>query len=788
MIGREAEVAVLADFLAAARDMPQALVLDGEAGIGKTTLFEAALAEAREQGYAVLSCRPVGAETAFSFAALADLLRPVLPEGLERLPLPQRRALSAALLLEEVEGFVPEARAIAFAVFQLLREGGGPLLVAVDDVQWLDAASASVLAFALRRLAAVPVAVLVARRSDGSEAAPLGLDRALADERLRRLRLGALSVGATHRLLRERLGVSFPRPTLLRLHEMSGGNPFFALELGRAVKQSGARAGTGERLTVPTSLTELVSARLAALPVEVREVLEPVALLTEPTVSIVEAVVSDPASLLGHLRVAEAAAILELDGDRVRFSHPLLAAQVEAELDPIRRRSLHRRLAELVGDTEQRARQLALGADGPSAKVADELEIAAATAASRGASAAAAELAELSISLTPADAAGPVRRRRQLLAADNHYASDDGERSRLILEPLLEQLPPGAERAQVLRRLGDHSFDDLEKSERLLEQAFAEAEADPRLRAEIVTARVFTAFHRHGPGAAVKLARDSAQVVEDSGDLVLLAIFLAQRSLAELYAEGVPPGVLERALELDELVGPLPTYITPTRVDAMRLMYADELEPAREALQRAHAVGMARGDEPAQTNALFHLAVLECRAGEWSSADEHAEELLEGGEQRGLEFQGGLSLWIRGLVDAYLGRLDQARARAIEGISRSHEEHQQRFLERNLALLGLIDLSKGDYPAAAERLALSFAAFRSVARASRATTRPGSSRSRHSSLSATSMRPGSSSNGWTNLVAGSGPRGRWRWARAVAPCSRPPRATLKRRSQAASAR
>ena len=158
---------MLADFLAAGRDTPQALVLDGEAGIGKTTLFEAAVAEAREQGFAVFSCRPAGAETAFSFAALADLLSPVLPEGLERLPLPQRRALSAALLLEEVEGSAPDERAIAFAVFQLLGErGGGPLLVAVDDVQWLDAASASVLAFALRRLAAAPVAILVARRSE----------------------------------------------------------------------------------------------------------------------------------------------------------------------------------------------------------------------------------------------------------------------------------------------------------------------------------------------------------------------------------------------------------------------------------------------------------------------------------------------------------------------------------------------------------------------------------------------------------------------------------------------
>ena len=268
-----------------------------------------------------------------------------------------------------------------FAVFQLLGErSGAALLIAVDDVQWLDAASASVLSFALRRLAAAPVAVLVARRSSGNEPAPLGLDRALPSERLRRLRLGPLSVGATHRLLRERVGVSFPRPTLVQLHETSGGNPFYALELGRALKQSGGHAGAGERLTIATSLSSLVSARLAALSEDVREVLEPVALLSKPTVSIVEAVASDPTTVRRRLRTAEATEIVELDDDRVRFSHPLLAACIEAELDPRRRRSLHRQLAELVGDPEQRARHLALGASGPSAKVAHLLEAASAIA------------------------------------------------------------------------------------------------------------------------------------------------------------------------------------------------------------------------------------------------------------------------------------------------------------------------------------------------------------------------------------------------------------------------
>jgi DNA-binding CsgD family transcriptional regulator len=605
---------------------------------------------------------------------------------------------------EEVEGSAPDERAIAFAAFQLLEErGDGPLLVAVDDVQWLDAASASVLAFALRRLAATQVAILVARRGDGSEAAPLGLDRSFPNER--RLRLGSLSVGATHRLLRERLGVSFPRPTLVQLHDTSRGNPFYALELGRALKQSGGRTGAGERLSIPTSLTDLVSARLAALSADVREVLEPVALLSEPTVAIVEAVASDGVTVRGRLRAAEAAAIVELNEERVRFSHPLLAARVEAELEPRRRRSLHRRLAEMVGDPEQRARHLALGANGPSARVAGELETASSTAALRGASGAAAELAELSLSLTPADVAGAVRRRRLLHAADQHYASGDVERSRAILEPLLGQLLPGVERADVLRRLGGRE-DDVEKAERLLEQAFVEAEADPRLKAAIVMPRVMTAYLRHGAAAGVRLARESAQVVEDTGDPVLLVRFLAELSLVELAAEGVTPGVLERALELEKLVGPVSTdSVTPTFVEGLRLMYADEHGRAREALRRVYALGEARGDFPAQTEALFYLALLECRAGDWSRAEEYADELIAAEEQRGLDSQGVSALWIGGLIDAYLGRLDQARSRAIEGVSRSREERLTGFVERHLALLGLIDLSAGDYHGAAEKLA-----------------------------------------------------------------------------------
>ena len=156
----------------------------------------------------------------------------------------------------------------------------------------------------------------------------------------------------------------------------------------------------------------------------------------------------------------------------------------------------------------------------------------------------------------------------------------------------------------MLLRLGRQA-DDFERSERLLEQSFVDAAPDPRLRAEIVIALNVTVFLRRGPAAAVKMARELAHVVEESGDLVLLAIFLARLSFSELIAGEVSPGLLERALELEQQVGPLPTATTPTFVEGLRLMYAEEHDAAREALQRGHSLGVARGYEPSTFQRAF---------------------------------------------------------------------------------------------------------------------------------------------------------------------------------------
>jgi predicted ATPase len=260
IVGREEQLPALERLVSGAREGPRALVVEGPAGIGKTTIWREGVALARRTGATVLECAPAESEARLSFAALGDLLEPVLDAALPELPLPQRRALEVALLFAEPHEHPPGQRAVGLATLAVvrLRTAIGPVVIAIDDVQWLDAETALALEFTLRRLRDEPVRLLVARR-DETQALPLGLGRSLPEDRQERLALGGLSLGALHHLLHERLGISFSRPTLRRLHETSGGNPFYALELARALDRRGEPA---ERpLRIPHSLQQLTASR-----------------------------------------------------------------------------------------------------------------------------------------------------------------------------------------------------------------------------------------------------------------------------------------------------------------------------------------------------------------------------------------------------------------------------------------------------------------------------------------------------------------------------------------------
>ena len=326
IVSREDEVALLHAFVERSEQIPGALVIDGEPGIGKSTLWLAGVEHARARGLPVLSSRPAEGERGLAYAGLSDLFEGVLDDVLPALSAPRRRALEVALLLEDASGDPVDRRALAVAVresIELLADRE-PLMIAVDDVQWLDASSKSALVFALRRIAARPVRVLLARRkADGAQSSEL--EDALGAEHVERLHVEPMSVGALQRLLRDRLGRGFGRQTLLRIHERSGGNPFFALELAGLLD---ADADPLQPLPVPDTLEELLRARLSGLPATTRQALGLASAIGIASESELErAGVTQDA-----LEPALDACVIEREHGTIRFTHPLLSSVLYREL------------------------------------------------------------------------------------------------------------------------------------------------------------------------------------------------------------------------------------------------------------------------------------------------------------------------------------------------------------------------------------------------------------------------------------------------------------------------
>src|SRR5438034_211552 len=277
IIGRREELLAFDGFLGAVPAGGQALLLEGDAGIGKTALWQEGNRLALERGFRVLTSRSAHSETQIAFATVGDMFAPVVEETLPRLTPVQRRALETALLLREPDGPPPEVRLLGLALLSVVRglSQDGQLLLGLDDVQWVDASSAEVLRFMLRRLEGEPVGVLATVRGQPVEV-PLELDKAFGG--FQRLAVEPLSVGAIHRLLWGRLALNLPRPELVRVHEIAGGNPFFALELGRGLVDGTVRAD-GTDVALPQSLVALVTERLRALPPRARETLAATAAL-----------------------------------------------------------------------------------------------------------------------------------------------------------------------------------------------------------------------------------------------------------------------------------------------------------------------------------------------------------------------------------------------------------------------------------------------------------------------------------------------------------------------------
>jgi DNA-binding NarL/FixJ family response regulator len=690
LVGRDAELDAITEFFEPRLERPRALLLEGEAGIGKTTLLAAAEEEARRRGLQVLGCRPAAAEAQLAFAALADAFSEVLDSGLTTLPEPQRAALLGAV---RRAGTDIDRLALSLGVLNLLRglASGGPVALFVDDAQWLDEPSARAFSFALRRLTADPVFVVASRRE--GESLPSAFEEAARAFALSRLPVQALSFGAIARIVRARLSVSFSRPVLLRIYDAAGGNPFFALELARAAAEAAQR---DEVLAIPESLRELVRIRLAALPDHTRAVLLVVAALGQPQNSVVAAAVEDWEDAIAP---AVDAGVLELVGGRVRFTHPLLGSVVYADAPEHRRRSVHRALADVADEAEQRGWHLALATEQPNERVAAKVANAAAAAAARGAPETAAELAEQARRLTPPSRLDR-RATRALDAAGYAWSAGDAKRSETMLLELIESLPPSPVRAAA-RQLLVKIVDDVEETLAQLDLALEDAAGAPAKEASVLNLRARQRMWGGDFAGAIADAQAAATHAAAARSPAELAVALAREAHARVFAgEPVPHELLEQAVAVERgLDERIPIGDSPTRVRGICALWDDDLETAWSLLTSVDLHAQSRS-ESWRAIVLYTLAEVELRRGRTAEALRAVEEATEIADYWGVVHAEAAVLPTAALVNGTVGDVDEARRAAERALELMRPVGYDAIVRQAERALGFLELSLGNAAAA----------------------------------------------------------------------------------------
>ena len=658
VVGRDSELAAVGRFLDGIAAEPGALLVEGEAGIGKTTVWAAAVGEAESRGVRVLQARAAETEVQLSYAALADLVGADFEATRRALPPIQQRALAAALLRAETDELVqPRTVATAFVGVVASMAEAGVVVLAVDDVQWLDPASAEALSFAARRLPA-RVGLLLTRRGDPGDPPPLGLDRALPEGRLERLVPRPLSLGALHHLISDRLGAAPPRPALTRLSDASGGNPFLALEIARTQGSDWSAIAGGGPVPVPRDLQAIASERVGELSARGREASLAAAALSRPTRDLIlRAVASEDADGAGLLD-AEEAGVLTTEAGRVRFTHPLLASAIYGAASAERRRLLHGRLSEVVTDPEERARHLALSTTEPDDAVAAELERAAARAASRGAQQAASELFAGACRLTPGGLTEELAR-RELGQASALRALGDLEGSRALAEDAAERAS-GPLRARALLLLGDTAWiggypGAMEHLEHALEAADGESRLQAQIHAKLVNVSVAL-----DPAGLLERARAAVETIDPEHDPAAAASVYYDLVWAEsLRGHGEQRELLERGRECEERAGP----DSPKTLFALIYFWCvDDFEAARARYAVEDRWYRERGEDLWRAERLGHFSRVDISVGNWDEAERSLEEACERVAESRLQGPWVAVFRQRANLDAHRGRLERARA------------------------------------------------------------------------------------------------------------------------------
>lgn len=704
LVGRDREREQMLAVLEQARLGPAALVIDGPAGIGKTTLCRAARDIAADKGFRVLATTGAAAEMSLAWAGLADLLADMDEESISGLSSLHQQALRAVTSGLEAPGGDERLVASAFraALEQLCRQG--PLLIVADDAQWLDEPSKLALGFAVRRLSG-PVGVIAAYRSGE----PGGLDKSWVQptdrQSVNRLTLGPMNDDELDAVIDARLGHTPPEPTLKKIHVLSGGNPFYAVELARAIEQS----PDGELDALPMTLAELVYDQIGGLDEATSEVLVTVAAAFEPTVEVVAmAVGRDPSELIAILEPLESRSALSFDGNRIRFSHPLMASGITEHAEPAVLRAVHRRLADVSTNPESRARHLALSTPHGDEETLAALDAAAEIAAARGTYSAAAGLLTSAIRL---GGDTPIRRLRATEFLFRAGGLDEGE---ALISSVIDDLPEGLLRAAGLMLIaGIQGYrDGVASAAAVLEKAAAEAGEIPMIRTQALLFRSLAAGAADDLAASVEYARLARIDADASGMPELRSRALALWTYVNMnYGQGLDEEALAAAMELGDFDDTEPVTLQPSAVRGVVCAWSGELDQARTAMTEVMRRCAERGLEIDMLWVAKYLTMIDLALGRHDDAEKTASEALRRAQQIGGQIPLISAYTAIADVAAHRGKLDETSVAvelAVEGAKAAGLDYMVRW---PLMRLGFVQLSTGQYAEALETLKPLLASF-----------------------------------------------------------------------------
>jgi DNA-binding CsgD family transcriptional regulator len=503
------------------------------------------------------------------------------------------------------------------------------------------------------------------------------------------VQLGPLPLSGLHALLSERLGRALPRPTMTRIHRISGGNPFFAMELARTIGVD----PSAEHQELSPTLAELMRQRTRHVGEVDGDVLLAAACMTDPTIDVLAAATSRSVDeVVESLEAAEAESIVHIEGNRVRFDHPLLARGVYTQASTAERRRMHKTLAGVEAHVEVKARHLALAAATADADTLLALDGAADAAAARGAPAAAAELFELGIGLGGDD---PVRRFR---AAACLLTSGDTVRSRVVLEPAIAAMEPGTLRASALNLLAGLCVytDGFGEATDCLLTALRETGDSRLLRVHTLLMLAFAQVNDGDFAGSLHHASLAVAEAEELGVAALTSQVLSMWVMVScICGNGVDDGARQRALDLEDRELNAPIVFRAHANNAQLLAWKGDLDGAKAQMAEVRRRCEERGAESDLMFVYTQSALFEIWRGDFTEAAAVADEALERAEQLGGDNSILGALTVQTAVAAYTGREQVARQMSTRALDTAARCGARRTAEVTTTMLAFLEVSLG---------------------------------------------------------------------------------------------